>query len=46
MDLDKKNFYEENGYLIFNINDDFLIDKVNSDIQKILKDNNNFSIIW
>ena len=37
MDLDKKNFYEENGYLIFNINDDFLIDKVNSDIQKILK---------
>jgi ectoine hydroxylase-related dioxygenase (phytanoyl-CoA dioxygenase family) len=33
----KKDFYKKNGYLIFNINDDLLINKVNSDIEKILK---------
>ena len=28
----QKKFYQDNGYLIFNINDNLLIDKVNNDI--------------
>ena len=34
---EQKIFYENNGYLIFNIKDEFLIDEVNKDIEKILK---------
>lgn len=33
----EKIFYKKNGYLIFNINDNSLIDKVNKDVKKILK---------
>ena len=38
MDKNQKSFYEENGYLVFNINDNFLIDCVNVDVEKILKE--------
>ena len=37
MTEDKKKFYEKEGYLIFNIDDNNLIDQVNKDIEKILK---------
>jgi phosphomannomutase len=33
----QKKFYQDNGYLIFNINDNLLIDKVNNDIEKIIQ---------
>lgn len=36
MTEDQKNFYKNEGYLIFNINDDNLIDSVNKDVQNIL----------
>ena len=35
-----KNFFWREGYLIFNINDDDLINKINSDIKKIIKKKN------
>ena len=31
------NFYKDNGYIIFNINDDKLIDKVNNDVHEYVK---------
>ena len=34
---DKKKFYEKEGYIIFNIDDNNLIDEVNNDIENILK---------
>ena len=37
MTEDKKKFYENEGYLIFNIDDNNLIDQVNKDIENILK---------
>ena len=33
----QKKFYQDNGYLIFNINDNLLIDRVNNDIEKIIQ---------
>jgi ectoine hydroxylase-related dioxygenase (phytanoyl-CoA dioxygenase family) len=33
----QKKFYFENGYLIFNINDDILIDAVNNDVKEIIE---------
>ena len=36
MDENQKSFYKKNGYLVFNINDNFLIDCVTEDIEKIL----------
>lgn len=38
--IDKKKFFENEGYLIFNINDNNLIDRVNDDIQNILTNDN------
>ena len=35
-----KNFFWREGYLIFNINDDDLINKINSNIKKIIKKKN------
>ena len=36
--IQEKNFYNKNGYLIFNINKTELIDKVNQDVKKIIKE--------
>tara|TARA_B100000787_G_scaffold144790_1_gene114736 strand:- start:1417 stop:2184 length:768 start_codon:yes stop_codon:yes gene_type:complete len=35
--IKEKTFYKKNGYLIFNINNDILIDKVNADVKKLIK---------
>lgn len=41
MNDENKSFYKKEGYLIFNIDDNQLIDEVNLDVEKILKDEKN-----
>ena len=36
--LEEKKFFRKNGYLIFNINNNNLIDKVNIDVKKLIKE--------
>lgn len=41
MDTDQKNFYIKNGYIIFNIDDDELIDLVNLDVEELIRGDDN-----